>query len=138
MTTQPVEPMWWSKDPAVLEDARSQAFEYNPALQESAQERAWSARLDAALEGMAVLAPDTVTAWIEHHAESAVPHLDEADLVAGWETHVRDDVRQREDDAWLAEYDVEKLADQYEREVNDWSIWTENAGPKHDAAGAGA
>lgn len=47
----------------------------------------WSARVDAAVHGMDTVDPAGLDAWMQVHADSARPELDEARLVAAWETH---------------------------------------------------
>lgn len=53
---------------------------------ESPAEAAWSARVDAAVDGFEVLAPTDLNVWMQAHADAARPHLFEALLVAAWET----------------------------------------------------
>jgi hypothetical protein len=77
----------WLLSPSVFDDALRQARPYTGDVQ--AVDRAWSARVDAAVQGMDVLDPAGLDEWIAAHAESAAPHLAEAALVAVWETHVR-------------------------------------------------
>ena len=78
----------WPMDAAVLADAMTQTRPF--AGDRAASDRAWSARVDAAVQGMDVLDPAALDGWIERHAASAEPHLAEAELVAVWETAVRD------------------------------------------------
>lgn len=78
----------WPMDAAVLSDAMTQTRPF--AGDHTASDRAWSSRVDAAVQGMDALAPDALDEWIESHADSAEPHLHEAELVAVWETAVRD------------------------------------------------
>ena len=77
----------WSADPAVLADARGQAFPFGG--ERTAVELAWSARVQAAVNGMDVVDPGGLDVWMDRHAASEVPHVAEAELVAVWETHVR-------------------------------------------------
>jgi len=78
----------WLVSAPVYQDACAQAVPY--AGDETASDRAWSARVDAAVAGMDVLDSAGVDEWIGTHATSEVPHLVEAGLVAAWETHIRD------------------------------------------------
>ena len=78
----------WPMDAAVLADAMTQTRAF--AGDHAAADRAWSARVDAAVQGMDALDPDALDDWIEQHAGSTEPHLHEAELVAVWETAVRD------------------------------------------------
>jgi hypothetical protein len=77
----------WALSPSVFEDACAQAVPY--AGDQTADGRAWSARVDAAVAGMDVIDPAGLDTWMDTHAASDVPHLVEAGLVAAWETHVR-------------------------------------------------
>jgi hypothetical protein len=83
----PVAGAGWLASVSVYADAQAQAVPY--AGDESASDRAWSARVDAAVAGMDVLDPAGVDEWMNEHAESEVPHQVEAGLVAAWETHIR-------------------------------------------------
>ncbi len=47
----------------------------------------WSARVDDALHGLDALDPSRLDAWMQAHAESPVPEVYEARLVAAWESH---------------------------------------------------
>jgi hypothetical protein len=78
----------WLVSAPVYQDACAQAVPY--AGDESATDRAWSARVNAAVAGMDVLDPAGLDEWIDTHATSEVPHLVEAGLIAAWETHIRD------------------------------------------------
>ncbi len=78
----------WPMDAAVLADALTQTRPF--AGDHTASDRAWSARVDAAVQGMDALDQVARDGWIEDHAVSDEPHLLEAELVAVWETAVRD------------------------------------------------
>jgi hypothetical protein len=78
----------WLVAPQVCATAEAQAFAFTG--EKTAAELAWSARVDAAVQGMDVLDPAGLDEWMATHAESSVPHLAEAGLVAAWETHIRD------------------------------------------------
>lgn len=77
----------WVVSPEIYADAQVQAVPFTG--DHTASDRAWSARVDAAVAGMDVLDQAGVDAWITTHAASAEPHVAEAGLVAAWETHVR-------------------------------------------------
>lgn len=79
----------WPVDVDVHADARAQARPFT-GDDMNAEDRAWSARVDAAVQGMDIVDPVGLDAWMQGHADSATPHVDEAELVAVWETHVRD------------------------------------------------
>ena len=57
------------------------------ALGESEVGREWSARVDEAVHGLDAVDPSRMDAWMQAHAESPVPEVYEARLVAAWETH---------------------------------------------------
>ncbi len=80
--------MGWSYDQVILEDACSQARPFRG--DETAQDRSWSARVEAAFHSMDAADPDGLDTWIEAHATAKEPHLVEAALVAVWETRLRD------------------------------------------------
>jgi len=48
--------------------------------------RAWSDRVDAAVQGYTTHDPGALTAWMGAHAASVTPELYEARIVAGWES----------------------------------------------------
>jgi hypothetical protein len=77
----------WRVSADVYADAQAQAVPF--AGDKTATDRAWSARVDAAVAGMDVLDSSGVDEWINTHSASAEPHMAEAGLVAAWETHVR-------------------------------------------------
>jgi hypothetical protein len=83
----PVPGSGWLASASVYADAQAQAVPYTG--DESATDRAWSARVDAAVAGMDVLDPAGVDEWMNEHAASEAPHQVEASLVAVWETHIR-------------------------------------------------
>ncbi len=78
----------WFADQEVLADANAQTRPYTG--DQSASDKAWSARVNSAVQGMDVLDRDGLDAWMDSHAKSAQPHLAEAALVAVWETRIRD------------------------------------------------
>jgi hypothetical protein len=78
----------WVLAPGVLADARTQARPFTG--DEQAADRAWAARVDAAVQGMDVMDPDGLDTWMASHAKSTTPHLSEAALVTAWETWIRD------------------------------------------------
>ena len=78
----------WVYDPDVLTDARDQALPFRGDT--TAHEKAWAARVDAAVAGMDVMDPAGLDAWMASHAKAPEPHLAEAALVAVWETRIRD------------------------------------------------
>jgi hypothetical protein len=77
----------WVVSEEIYADAQVQAVPFTG--DHAASDRAWSARVDAAVAGMDVLDQAGVDAWITTHAASPEPHVAEAGLVAAWETHVR-------------------------------------------------
>lgn len=84
-------PLFWPVETFVLADAHAQARAYPGDRGDTrVEERAWAARVDDAVHGMNCLDPNGLDLWITTHAESDLPHAHEADLVAVWETWLRD------------------------------------------------
>jgi hypothetical protein len=79
----------WPIVPGVFADAAAQAVPFQG--ETTGSERAWSARVDAAVQGMDVLDPTGLDQWMQAHADSPQPHQAEATLVAAWETWLRTD-----------------------------------------------
>lgn len=88
----------WPIDAAVLADAVTQTRPFTG--DHTASDRAWSARVDAAVQGMDALDQGALDDWIEQHADVAEPHLHEAELVAVWETAVRDAHADGDESGW--------------------------------------
>lgn len=109
MTAEPVEVPAWATDPAIHADAVAQAIPYTESsLVPDGAERAWSARVQAAVDGMDVTDPTGLDAWMQAHAESTEPHMQEAALVAAYETEVRDSITALEA-SWQASMDAAEL-----------------------------
>ncbi len=92
--TEPDAAGWvsWPVEPGRATAAMRQARAYrSPAFEDDA-EGAWSARVDAAVQGMDEVDPAGLDGWMQVHASSRVPHLYEARLVAAWETRQHHDV----------------------------------------------
>jgi hypothetical protein len=77
----------WVVAPDIYADAVDQSVPFRG--DSSAVDRAWSVRVDEAVQAMDVLDPVGLDAWIGEHAESPLPHLVEAGLVGVWETWLR-------------------------------------------------
>ena len=105
------QPTYWPVDTSVLADAHQQSRPF--AGDTSAEDRAWAARVDSAVHGMDAVDPDGLDTWMQTHAEAEIPHLHEADLVAVWETIVRDAydldavIEERNAEAFDAKYDAQ-------------------------------
>jgi len=93
----------------IYADASDQAVPF--AGDETASDRAWAARVDEAVQAMDVLDPPGLDRWMSAHAASMEPQVDEAGLVAAWETWLR------------AEYAPEALGD-----VTDLTTLTTGSG----------
>jgi hypothetical protein len=68
------------------EAAKADAVPMTGPMEESEAGEAWSRRVDAAVHGVDAEAPDVLDRWMQAHADSAEPHLHEAQLVAAWES----------------------------------------------------
>jgi hypothetical protein len=93
MTAQVAEPdpARWRIDPEALANATSETLPYaGPSAPPSAREHAWAARLQEALLGMDAEDPAGLDQWMARHAAAAQPHVAEAELVAAWDTLIRD------------------------------------------------
>jgi hypothetical protein len=71
---------------AAVREARADAVPMTGPVEESEAGEAWSRRVDAAVHGVDAEAPDVLDRWMQAHADSAEPHLHEAQLVAAWES----------------------------------------------------
>ena len=78
----------WPVDPGRFGEATTTARRAaGDALGETEIGREWSSRVDEAVHGLDAVDPSRMDAWMQAHAESPVPEVYEARLVAAWETH---------------------------------------------------